>query len=376
MNLMNFPIITKQVRPPSASLQLIRALLDRGADPDLTDSYGNNLLQVAVRESNIALVRLLLTENNVNFHHRNANGDTVLHLLAGQSPELCRMVLRAARRFHIDCDQGNADGVTPLMAACRAGNLPVAQLFASSGSASFTKRDLRRRWTAYDWLRTGLGRAGDSSGKLDEMQPQQQQQWLLRLQHPELAAESEADPYQQIRESRRLETLSRLFNTAQPRRDSGQPDADEDQQDQQGSERQTVAAAEAPHLPPVPATRQASQLQLLEDARSRSSQSSFCRAATADCRISQARLISGIFNAYETTLTGGYRRPAVPLPASAAFGVADGGADQIRPGSRPHSRLSSGRSQRSPLNNSNNSGSMARRMTEFAGAGMRLKQRL
>lgn len=66
---------------------ILEVLLQNNANPDLVDSNLNNALHLSCQYGNIATVRVLLTESNINAEAYNAKGQNPLHVLSSYSRE-------------------------------------------------------------------------------------------------------------------------------------------------------------------------------------------------------------------------------------------------------------------------------------------------
>lgn len=62
------------------NIQFVQFLIERGADLDSLDCYGNTPLGVGVVENSSVEVLSMLVNAGSNIHHKNEDGDTALHL--------------------------------------------------------------------------------------------------------------------------------------------------------------------------------------------------------------------------------------------------------------------------------------------------------
>lgn len=95
-------------------LQLLRLLINRGADVNVADDGGWTPLMLAVRGGKLAAMQALL-DAGADAEARNRQGHTALHLAAiNGKPEVCQcLAQRAARSLGVL----NADGKTPAQIA-------------------------------------------------------------------------------------------------------------------------------------------------------------------------------------------------------------------------------------------------------------------
>ena len=113
---------------PDDGEQLVRALLDHGADPNDRDNLGYSALSLALIYHREDIARLLL-ERGANVNSASSNGDTPLMLDFGD-PEMPQFLLQ--RRA--DPNAVNSDGKTPLIFACEQGDIEKARLLLQHGA--------------------------------------------------------------------------------------------------------------------------------------------------------------------------------------------------------------------------------------------------
>jgi ankyrin repeat protein len=106
-----------------------RTLLEAGADPDAVDADGNSALMLATWHGDADLVRLAIA-HHADVRHRNAAGDTALHMAVDDAAKV-RALLDAGAA----ADAADARGITPLaLAAARDDGAPVVELLLAHGA--------------------------------------------------------------------------------------------------------------------------------------------------------------------------------------------------------------------------------------------------
>jgi ankyrin repeat protein len=106
------------------NIEVVRQLLEHRADAMASDKDGQTVLHLAARGGNAEVIRQLL-EHGANARASNNSGWTVLHLAArGGNAEVVRQLLK----YGADAMAGNKGGHTVLHSAARGGNAEVIQL--------------------------------------------------------------------------------------------------------------------------------------------------------------------------------------------------------------------------------------------------------
>jgi len=119
---------------------VLRLVLEGGADSHVQYNSGQTLLHIASRSGNIEVVQRLLTLSvDVNLHDN--RGQTPLHVARQSSEGILLLLLD-----HGDPNVQNDEGQTPLHFASRSGRIKVAQRLLEFG-AYVNSRDNRGRYT-------------------------------------------------------------------------------------------------------------------------------------------------------------------------------------------------------------------------------------
>lgn len=129
----------------------VRALLERGADPNLRDQYGRPMVSYAARRSGATLKVLLQGSADPNVTERDGTR-RIVYAAAADYLDVVQILIR----FGADVDSTNADGKTALMAAVAHPRIVKELLRAGA------RTDLKDRAgnTALRYARQALARAG------------------------------------------------------------------------------------------------------------------------------------------------------------------------------------------------------------------------
>lgn len=106
----------KDRRPPlwyavqSGDDRIVRALLDGGGDPTLTDRRGRHLLHVVIQHGTVGMLEMLLSREDVDPNVRDYDGETPLFFSHGRNTLMMRMLLAA----NADPNIVNKAGISPL----------------------------------------------------------------------------------------------------------------------------------------------------------------------------------------------------------------------------------------------------------------------
>ncbi len=154
----------------------VRALLNRGFDPNTSDPAGMPGLMLAMKESAFTVAKVLLHHPQIKAEVRNASDESPLMLaaLAGEN-ELCELMIRhgadvnkpgwaplhyAATHGHLEVmnllleenayiDAASPNNTTPLMMAAHYGTPSAVKLLLEAGADPLLKNDLGM--TAFDF---------------------------------------------------------------------------------------------------------------------------------------------------------------------------------------------------------------------------------
>ncbi|XP_046561854.1 ankyrin repeat domain-containing protein 16-like [Haliotis rubra] len=119
--------------------EVIRALLEKGADPALRNKDGWNSFHIAAREGRVEILQLLLHHDAQLWNTVSKNGRTPLHTAALNG---CTDVVRfLVESCDYPCDMVDSCGTTPLMDALRAGHVDTAQILLNLHKADVAKED-------------------------------------------------------------------------------------------------------------------------------------------------------------------------------------------------------------------------------------------
>ena len=112
---------------PAPSVEIIRMLLSApDANANITDENGDTPLHVAARNGHAEVVRLILAEPHVDVNKTNKYGDTPLHVAAQNGhAEVVRLILAEP---HVDVNKTDKYGITPLHVAALGGHAEVVRL--------------------------------------------------------------------------------------------------------------------------------------------------------------------------------------------------------------------------------------------------------
>ncbi|XP_059490603.1 rabankyrin-5 [Neocloeon triangulifer] len=112
------------------------ALLQNNADPDATDVDNNNPLHLAVKASNLPVVRALLTESTLDAEAKNLRGQNPLHMLAIYGKDqiasaICELFLECMPQYPLD--EPDLEGNTALLWAYVKGKANLCRTLVKSG---------------------------------------------------------------------------------------------------------------------------------------------------------------------------------------------------------------------------------------------------
>ncbi len=116
----------------SATVEVVVACLNAGADPNARNETGATALHLAARFNPSAAVVEALIEAGADLHLRDNPGRTPLHLAAWQNPSVA--VIRALIEAGADPNEPNDKGMTPLHLAVRANSQAVVKALLDHGA--------------------------------------------------------------------------------------------------------------------------------------------------------------------------------------------------------------------------------------------------
>lgn len=111
----------------NGNVEVIKAFLDAGVDPNHADGEGNAVL---FENRNLECVALLLQQKTFNVHQRNHKGQTPLMMTYGDCVESARMLIESG----LDVNAQDNDGNTALSNAIRRGHVQLAKLLLERGA--------------------------------------------------------------------------------------------------------------------------------------------------------------------------------------------------------------------------------------------------
>ncbi len=106
-------------------LDLVRKLLQEGADINATDKYGNTALQYAVGSYNNIIAKELLKFENIDVNAQNNDGWTVLMSSCNTGNIIIFRELISIKGIDYNIQNYNHQGWTALMFACRWGHIEI-----------------------------------------------------------------------------------------------------------------------------------------------------------------------------------------------------------------------------------------------------------
>ncbi|XP_066252974.1 uncharacterized protein [Euwallacea similis] len=124
-------------------LELIRLLLEKGADPTIRVDNGENIVITALEHklwdeiTFMEFWQMVSKVSEVEINATNKNGHTILHIAVRREWEKFISILLDAK---VEIDITNINGVTPLMTACFRNNFNIVNILINHG-ADFTKED-------------------------------------------------------------------------------------------------------------------------------------------------------------------------------------------------------------------------------------------
>jgi serine/threonine-protein phosphatase 6 regulatory ankyrin repeat subunit B len=105
---------------------VVKALIDKGADVNLTDNTGLTPLMIAAEKGHLTTVQALLSTPGIDIDDKTTDGVTALYFAAINGKE---DVVKALIDKGADVNLTDNDGQTPIMAASSLGYLTIVQAF-------------------------------------------------------------------------------------------------------------------------------------------------------------------------------------------------------------------------------------------------------
>lgn len=134
--------------------KIVKILLEHGARVNIVDREGKTALMWACIRGQEHVVRKILDASllDLDLNGGDKYGNTALFYAAssGQVNTVKRLVT-ALKRFGLDIDKKNAQGMTPILEATKQGHDECAQVLMTEGKASLTIRDPETFLNAKEW---------------------------------------------------------------------------------------------------------------------------------------------------------------------------------------------------------------------------------
>ncbi|GLV36665.1 Ankyrin [Carabus blaptoides fortunei] len=111
----------------SEKFNCVRELIASGSEVDIISDSEWTPLHAAVSVNRLDMVNFLIQQRNAPINYRCCEGRTCL-LLACESEEIDTKIIECILNAGADVNLGNNDGITPLHAACRNGNVTVVEI--------------------------------------------------------------------------------------------------------------------------------------------------------------------------------------------------------------------------------------------------------
>ena len=146
-------VIACQLENEEARRKISSLLLKSNSSVHTQDIAGNTALSSAIKSVDEELVKILL-EKGADVSQATAEGNTTLCCAAmSGSPGITKLVLKDVLKQRLPVDHKNMHGLTPLLLAAQAGHLEVARILVREGKASVRIRDLDNFMTAEQWMK-------------------------------------------------------------------------------------------------------------------------------------------------------------------------------------------------------------------------------
>ena len=127
-------------------------------------------------------VKLLLNAVDYDLNARDHDGNTALFYAANSGHRKnTERVTKALQKFKLPVDIQNKSGFTPLLQACRKGNVGCAKVIVEIGGGDESLRDSKYQRNANDWMQIALDEIQISK----EMEENRQRRRKMRFDDPE-----------------------------------------------------------------------------------------------------------------------------------------------------------------------------------------------
>lgn len=134
--------------------KIVKILLEHGARVNLVDREGRTALMWACIRGQENVVRKILDVSilDLDLNGGDKYGNTALFYAASTGQvNTVKPLIMALKRFGLDIDKKNAQGMTPILEATKQGHDECAQVLMTEGKASLTIRDPETYLNAQEW---------------------------------------------------------------------------------------------------------------------------------------------------------------------------------------------------------------------------------
>ena len=134
--------------------KIVKILLEHGARVNVVDREGKTALMWACIRGQENVVRKILDSSllDLDLNRGDKFGNTALFYAASSGQvNTVKMLVTALKRFGLDIDKKNAQGMTPILQATKQGHDTCAQVLMTEGKASLTIRDPETFLNTKEW---------------------------------------------------------------------------------------------------------------------------------------------------------------------------------------------------------------------------------
>lgn len=135
--------------------KIVKILLEHGARVNVVDREGKTALMWACVRGQENVVRKILDASllDLDLNGGDKFGNTALFYAASSGQvNTVKMLVTALKRFGLDIDKKNAQGMTPILEATKQGHDACAQVLMTEGKASLTIRDPETFLNTKEWV--------------------------------------------------------------------------------------------------------------------------------------------------------------------------------------------------------------------------------